>query len=293
MPYYEKLQNKQPTLSFEVFPPKNPTGWESLYSTLAEIRRRSPDFVSVTYGAAGSTRDKTIDLVGRIQRELEIASVAHLTCVGHSKEEIASILAQLQDSGIQGVMALRGDPPKGDTQFVPHPGGFAHASDLIAFADANFQMHLGCACYPEKHPEAVTLAEDILHLKQKQEAGASFAVTQLFFDNANFLRFVAQSRAAGVTLPIIAGIMPVSALSQLARFRDLSGTEIPKSLTDYLGDGDDDTIARRGIDFAVAQCIELLDNGTAGLHFYTLNRSNSTTKITDALREAGYFKRMK
>ncbi|MDR3709592.1 MAG: methylenetetrahydrofolate reductase [NAD(P)H] [Capsulimonadaceae bacterium] len=291
MSYFEKLQAGTPTLSYEVFPPKNPLGWESLYATLAEIRRRTPDFVSVTYGAGGSTRDKTIDLVSRIQRELGLASVAHLTCVGHSRDEIDAILDQLTRAGIEGIMALRGDPPKGDAAFLPHPEGFAHASELIAYIKARYKFRIGCACYPEKHPEAVALRDDIVHLKLKQDQGASVAVSQLFFDNENFKRFIDQVRAAGVTLPIIAGIMPVTGLSQLRRFRELSGTEIPKKLTDFLGEGDDETIAERGIDFGVEQCADLLDSGVAGLHLYTLNRCTSTTRITDALRARGYLPR--
>ena len=287
MPYFEKLLSGVPTLSYEIFPPKNPSGWEALYATLAEIRRRQPDFVSVTYGAGGSTRDKTIDLVSRIQRELDLSSVAHLTCVGHTREEIAQIIEQLSGARVRGLMALRGDPPKGDSEFVPHPGGFAHASDLIAFARRRFASPIGCACYPEKHPEAASLKDDIMQLKLKQDTGASFAVTQLFFDNDAFRRFVDDVRSAGVTLPIVAGIMPVSSLSQLDRFRQLSGTAIPKKLTDFLGEGSDEIVAARGIDFGVEQCAELLDHGVSGLHLYTLNRSKATTKITDALRECG------
>lgn len=289
MSYYEKLKSARPTLSYEVFPPKNFAGWGSLYSTLGEICRRNPDFISVTYGAGGSTREKTIDLVSRIQRELGIPAVAHLTCVGHSRAEISEILDSLQAAGIEGLMALRGDPPRGQAAFVARPDGFAYASELIRFARPAYPFHIGCGFYPEKHPEAATLDEDIAHLKLKQDQGADFAVSQLFFDNEVFYRFRDRARSAGVTIPLIAGIMPVTDLSQLKRFRELSGSNIPTRLIEFLGEGDDAAIRARGVDYGVEQCVDLLNNGISGLHLYTLNKSSSTSKITDRLRRLGFF----
>lgn len=278
-----------PTLSYEFFPPKNPSGWASLYGTLAETLRQSPDFVSVTYGAGGSTRTKTVDLVGRIQGELGIQAMAHLTCVGHSREELRGILEQLWNTGIRHVLALRGDPPKGDTAFRPHPEGFAHASDLIRFIKDNFDFTIGCAFYPEKHVEAKTLEADMETLKLKQDNGADFAVSQLFFDNVNFFRFREKAVAMGVQIPLVAGIMPVLELKQLPRFEEMSGCVIPEALVRALGDGTDAT--QRGVDFATEQCAELLRNGVAGLHLYCLNRHTSVVKITENLRALGHFKR--
>jgi len=289
MSYYDKQQRSEPTLSYEVFPPKNAAGWGALYETLAAISQRSPDFISVTYGAGGSTREKTLDLVSRIQRELEIPGVAHLTCVGHSRQELSGILNALEAAGIGGIMALRGDPPRGQKSFTPHAEGFSHASDLIALARPNFQFRIGCAFYPEKHPEAATLDEDIAYLKLKQDQGADFAVSQLFFDNDAYYRFRERACLAGVAIPLVAGIMPVSSLSQLRRFQDMSGATIPAKLTKFLGEGDDEVITARGIEYGLSQCIELLDNRVAGLHLYTLNRSNATTSITDELRGLGYL----
>jgi methylenetetrahydrofolate reductase (NADPH) len=189
MTFLEKLHQGTPTLSFEFYPPKNSDGWGTLYQTLGSISRRSPDYVTVTYGAGGGTRRKTIDLVGRIQDELGIEAMAHLTCVGHSREELFEILCSLQAAGIKYIMALRGDPPTGQSSFVAHQDGFAYASELIAFIKANFDFHIGCSFYPEKHPEAVSLERDIEVLKLKQDVGADFAVSQNFFDNSTFYAF--------------------------------------------------------------------------------------------------------
>ena len=208
MAFCDKLAAGIPTLSYEFSPPKNPAGWATLYSTLGEISRHSPDFVSVTYGAGGSNRQKTVDLVSRIERELDIESVPHLTCVGHSQEEIREILTTLQSAGIHHLMALRGDAPKHDPQYHPHPDGFIHASDLIQFVKANFDFHIGCAFYPEKHPDAPHLDEDLRWLKHKQDCGAEFATSQLFFDNDVFFEFRDKAARDGITFPLIAGILP-------------------------------------------------------------------------------------
>lgn len=275
------------TLSYEFFPPKNPAGWGTLYATLAETAKQSPDFVSVTYGAGGSTRSKTVDLVGRIQNELGIEAMAHLTCVGHSREELRGILEQLWNAGIRHVLALRGDPPKGDTAFRPHPEGFAHASDLIAFIRKEFDFTIGCAFYPEKHVEAPTLEADMETLKLKQDNGADFAVSQLFFDNANFFRFREKAVAMGITMPLVAGIMPVLDAKQLPRFEELSGCVIPPDLPAFLAESDD--VLARGIEYATRQCDELLKGGVDGLHLYCLNKHASVTRITENLRVLGHF----
>ena len=224
MTFLQKLLAGTPTLSFELFPPKNPAGWGTLYGTLSEISKLSPDYISVTYGAGGSTRLKTVELVVRIQSELGIESMAHLTCVGHSKDEIREILLLLEKSGIRNVLALRGDPPKGDKMFKPHPDGFAHATDLIPFIRNEARLQIGCAFYPEKHMEAVSIDKDLEFLKMKQEAGAQFAISQLFFDNEMFYRFRDKAATMGILIPLVAGIMPVLNLNQLTRFKELSSS---------------------------------------------------------------------
>lgn len=289
MTFCSKLAAGTPTLSYEFSPPKNPAGWATLYSTLGEISRLSPDFVSVTYGAGGSNRQKTVDLVSRIERELDIESVPHLTCVGHSKQEIHEILTTLHSSGIHHLMALRGDAPQHDPSYHPHPDGFAHASDLIEFVKANFDFHIGCAFYPEKHPDAVQIDDDIQWLKHKQECGAEFATSQLFFDNDVFFQFRDKAEGAGITFPLIAGILPVTSLSQLQRIGELSGQDIPRKLLDFLGDGTEKEILERGIAYATDQCRELLQSGAAGVHLYTFNRAVAAVRITKTLRAEGFF----
>ena len=289
MTFCDKLRGGVPTLSYEFSPPKNPAGWATLYSTLGEITRQAPDFVSVTYGAGGSNRQKTVDLVGRIERELDIESVPHLTCVGHSQAEIRDILDTLQGAGIRHLMALRGDAPKNDPRYTPRPDGFAHASDLIEFVKANYRFHVGCAFYPEKHPDAAHLDDDIRWLRFKQECGAEFATSQLFFDNGLFYAFRDRAARAGVTVPLLAGILPVTSLGQLQRIAELSGQDFPKKLLDFLGAGTEKEVLERGIEYATIQCRDLLAHGVAGLHLYTFNRALSAVRITKALRGEGFF----
>ncbi len=289
MPFIDKIKSGKPTLSFELFPPKNINGWATLYATMAEISRLAPDYISVTYGAGGSTRSKTVDLVSRIQDELGIESMAHLTCVGHSKDELKDILQTLVKAGIRNVLALRGDPPKGDTSFKPHPDGFAHATDLIGFIKGNFALNIGCAFYPEKHMEASSLDADIGFLKLKQDQGAQVTISQLFFDNENFYRFRDRCHAQGITMPFVAGIMPVLNLNQLTRFRELSGCLIPETMVAFLSAGNPEEVNQRGVEFATRQCDDLLKHGIAGIHLYSLNQSHSSARITENLRRLGHF----
>ncbi len=285
--FSEKLNKGEPTLSFEFFPPKTPKGWVTLYSTLAELSYLNPDFISVTYGAGGSTRQKTLGLVERIQSELKIESMAHLTCVGHSQTEIAAILKDLEKSEIKNVIALRGDPPKGQTEFKAHANGFSHASELIEYMSQNFSFNIAAACYPEKHIEAESLESDIQYLKLKQDMGAHFAITQLFFDNDDFYRFRDKAVAAGVNIPIIAGVMPVTSLSQLERFKDMAGATIPPKLIQHLNKHND--VISLGVEYGVQQCMDLIKNDTSGLHLYTLNKSDSSMRITKELQNKGLF----
>jgi methylenetetrahydrofolate reductase (NADPH) len=274
MTFIDKLKCGRPTLSYEVFPPKNPAEWGALYETLGRLSKLSPDFISVTYRGGVSTRARTVELVERIQRELEIEAVAHLTCITHTKHELREILFDLQRVGVHNIIALRGDLPKKE-----RADALLHASDLIKLTMADFHFTVACAFYPEKHPDAPTLAEDISYLKYKQDCGASYAVSQFFFDNEAFYRFRDQAAAAGVTIPLVAGIMPVSNLAQLRTFKELSGTEVPTKLLDFLNNGDIATVTERGVDYGANQCEDLLKNGVSGIHLYTLNKSKSTFQI--------------
>ncbi len=277
----------KPVFSFEFFPPKDEAGAEALHRILVdELQPLGPSFVSVTYGAGGSTRERTVGLVGRIKRELGIEAMAHLTCVGSSRDETAAVLDRLNELGIENVLALRGDPPKGETAFRPMAGGFAHASELADFVRSRWKFCLGGACYPEGHPECRDLDLGIQHLKLKVAAGAEFLITQLFFDNAEYLSFVARARAAGISVPIVPGIMPVGNLEQVKRFTSMCGARIPAGLLARLeaAAGDAQAVARIGVEHAAQQCRGLLAAGAPGIHFYTLNKSAATREILRALK---------
>jgi len=276
----------KPLFSFEFFPPKDAAAEVALMDTIQQLRELKPDFVSVTYGAGGSTRTKTIDLVSRIKQEAGIESVAHLTCVGHSKAEIQAILKEISARGIENILALRGDPPKGETTFKAHPDGYRYASELAAAVAQNGQFCFGVAGYPEKHVEAASLEADLQHLKSKVDAGASFVTTQLFFHNGYYFDFVARARALGIQVPIIPGIMPITNVAQIQRFAKLCGAHIPSALSDELVgvQTDPEAVARIGIRHAAEQCRELLQKGAPGIHFYTLNRSYATREILASLR---------
>ncbi len=279
------LSAGRPLFSFEFFPPKDDAAAAQLVSTIAELKLLMPDYVSVTYGAGGSTRTKTLELVARIKNEVGIEGMAHLTCVGHSKAEIQSILKDLAGRGIENVLALRGDPPRGETTFKPHRDGFRYANELAQEVAQN-GFCFGVAGYPEKHPEAPSLAADLQNLKRKVDAGASFVTTQLFFQNAFYFDFVARARAIGIRVPIFPGIMPVTNYSQIQRFTALCGASLPQDLKKELEavQGDLDAVTRIGIRFAAHQCEELLHKGAPGVHFYTLNKSRATREILEHLR---------
>jgi methylenetetrahydrofolate reductase (NADPH) len=282
----EKLGGSSPAISFEFFPPKDQEGVDRLFATVAELSPFAPAYVSVTYGAGGSTRQLTVDLVGRIQREVGIEAMAHLTCVGATRAELAGVLDQLEQNGVQNVIALRGDPPKGSTTFVTPEGGFGHASELAAFVKQRGRFCVAGACYPEKHPEAASLEVDMANLKRKVDAGAEFLITQLFFDNADYFAFVERARSIGITVPIIAGIMPVTNVSQIKRFTAMCGAGMPDALLQKLepAAADADAVGEIGVQHAVEQCRELLAKGAPGVHFYTLNRSRATVEILKRLR---------
>lgn len=282
----ELLACGRPSISFEFFPPKKEAGFDKLRETLASLRELRPTYVSVTYGAGGSTRDRTIELVTGIRADYQIEAMAHLTCVGASWQDLKGILQRLRDGGIENVLALRGDPPADQKTFTPHPDGFTYADQLAASIRENFDFCLGGACYPEVHPEADDAQADLVNLKRKVDAGCEFLITQLFFDNQRYFDFVAQARAAGIGVPIIPGIMPITNVVQIERFTRMCGATIPPELLSELRTLQDDPAAvmALGVAHATAQCVELLQRGAPGIHFYTLNKSPATRTILMAIR---------
>jgi methylenetetrahydrofolate reductase (NADPH) len=282
----DKFTPGTPVISFEFFPPKTDQGVESLYRTVEELRALRPSFVSVTYGAGGSTRERTVDLGVRSKRDLGLESMAHLTCVGSSRAEIAGTLDRLQAGGIENVLALRGDPPKGEDSFQRPTDGFGYASELVGFIrQQGYAFCLGGACYPEGHVESRTLDTDLANLLHKVNAGVEFLVTQLFFRNNDYFAFVRRARTAGIGLPIVPGIMPITNLEQIKRFTTMCGAQIPAPLLRKLEGVADapEQVAAIGIEHATVQCRELLAAGAPGIHFYTLNKSPATRAIYERL----------
>lgn len=275
-----------PVFSFEFFPPKTEEGERNLYGALDALRPLEPSFVSVTWGAGGSTREKTIEIVKRIRASHDLEAMAHFTCVGATVDELRGALDQMREAGIDNVLPLRGDPPRGETRFVATEGGLRYASDLVHLAAAEYDFCLAGACYPEVHPEAPDADADLAHLCEKVEAGARVLITQLFFDNEAYFRFVERARAAGIDVPIVAGIMPITNAEQVKRFTSMCGATIPEPLLDALDQraGDPEAVADLGVAYATLQCAELLARGAPGIHFYTLNRSPATRAILSALR---------
>jgi len=277
----------RPVFSFEFFPPKTDKGFDDLRATIVELKALEPGFVSVTYGAGGSTRDRTIDLVSYIKNDVGMEAMAHLTCVGSSRAEVTRTLDRLQAAGIENVIALRGDPPQGQASFVPHPDGLTYASDLIRLIRAQHRPFcIAAAGYPETHVEAASPEEDLAHLVEKVDAGAEVIITQLFFDNACYFDFLERARAAGVEVPIVPGIMPITNLAQIERFTKLCGASIPAALHQKLQSiqGDSEAVVEMGVEHAYEQCKGLLSHGAPGIHFYTLNRSRSTRDIVTRLK---------
>lgn len=282
----ELLATGRPSFSFEFFPPKTEEGSAHLLETIESLRDLDPTYVSVTYGAGGSTRDLTIDLVRRIKTEFGIEPMAHLTCVGSNRDEIKGIVDRLAESGVENILALRGDPPKGQTQFQAVDGGFHYACELAAFLREHWRFCIGGACYPEGHTEAVSLDTDITHLRAKVAAGAEFLVTQLFFDNQRYYDFLQKVRAAGIGVPIVPGLMPITNVEQVERFTRMCGATIPEPLLSELQRLRDrpEAVLSLGVAHATAQCLDLLAKGAHGIHFYTLNKSAATRTILTALR---------
>ncbi|MBI4702979.1 MAG: methylenetetrahydrofolate reductase [NAD(P)H] [Deltaproteobacteria bacterium] len=282
----QMLDRREPVVSFEFFPPRSEQAEEELFRTVDALRACRPSFVSVTYGAQGNTRDLTLDLVARIKRELAMEPLAHLTCVGSGRDEIRRVLDRLLAAGIENVLALRGDPPPGEGRFQAPPGGFAHASELVSFVrEQGLPLCIGAACYPEGHPDCPELEQDLDHLKHKVGCGVDFLITQLFFDNQDYFAFVRRARSAGIEVPIVPGLMPVTNVAQIHRFTKICGARIPQELYRRLRivERDPAAVVAAGVLWTVTQGAELLAKGVPGLHFYTLNKSSATLAVHAAL----------
>ncbi|MGH2867218.1 MAG: methylenetetrahydrofolate reductase [NAD(P)H] [Solirubrobacteraceae bacterium] len=277
---------EEPIFSFEFFPPKTDAGERVLGLALESLRQLGPDFVSVTYGAGGSSRGRTLELTKWIKQELGIEAMAHLSCVGATREELEATLDDMRDGGIENILALRGDPPRGETDWKPHPGGLSYSTELAGLIQDGYDTCIGGACFPEVHPEAPDLAHDLRFLKEKVDSGVSFLITQLFFDTELYFRFVDEARAAGIDVPILPGIMPITDLNQIKTITGMCGATIPTALREALDwrSHDPEAVHQLGVSYATLQCAELLARGAPGVHFYTLNRSPATRAILSALK---------
>lgn len=280
------LASGRRSFSFELFPPKTSEGERLLWQTVREIEALHPTFVSVTYGAGGSTQDRTVRITGEIARDTSLTPVGHLTCVGASRADLIDVIGQYSDEGVRTILALRGDPPAGlGAPWEPHPGGLDHAVELVELLRESGDFSIGVAAFPEGHPESADREQDARILALKQQAGASFAITQLFFRVEDYVQMVDLAEASGCTMPIVPGIMPVTNVSQIERFAALSGAVFPVDIAERFAAvaHDDEAVIRLGIEVAAQMCQELLEAGAPGLHFYTLNRSRSTIEVYQAL----------
>ena len=289
------LEERRPVFSFEFFPPKTDEGRRTLEGTLETLKDDAPDYVSVTYGAGGTTRERTVDITKWIKQDLGIEAMAHFTCVGATKEELRATLDEIEAAGVENVLALRGDPPAGQDEWVQTEGGLLYSTELIELLEEHYGFAVGAAAFPEVHPQAASSESDIEFLKAKQDAGASFLITQLFYDNEFYFDFVARAREADVTVPIIPGVMPVTNLRNIRRITELCKSEIPEPFERQLEAREDDPQALQdlGVAYATLQCVDLLARGAPGIHFYTLNRSPATRAILAALRAAQPWTRAK
>ncbi len=282
----ELLAGPAPVFSFEFFPPKTPRGEQNLYAALRELGALEPGFVSVTYGAGGSTREKTIEIVKHIKREYGLEAMAHFTCVGATVAQLYGTLDEMQRAGIENVLALRGDPPAGQEAWTKTEGGLEYSSELVALIKARYPYAIGAACFPETHIHATSPEDDLAHVAEKVAAGVDFLITQLFFDNAVYFDFVSRARAHGIGVPIIPGIMPITQAGQIERMAAMCGASIPAALHHEmrLRAETPEAVLDLGVAYATLQCAELLAAGAPGIHFYTLNRSPATRAILGALK---------
>jgi methylenetetrahydrofolate reductase (NADPH) len=289
----ETLGRPEPIFSIEFFPPKTPEKVDELFETVEALKPLDPTFVSVTYGAGGATRDGTVEIATRIKQDHGLEAMAHLSCVGETREGLIEILDRFQAAGIENVLALRGDPPRGEPNFQAPEGGLSSAAELAGFISERYDFTIGGTCFPEVHPDAPNLEADLAYLKTKVAAGATFLITQLFFDNRLYFDFVASARAAGIDVPIIPGVIPIATYSQVARICDLCQASIPMELSgamEALG-GDASAEALLGVAYAARQCDELLAGGAPGIHFYALNRAPGTRAVLSALRASRPWER--
>ena len=285
----EILDSKR-TISCEFFPPKTADGMDVVFRAVDRLQPFNPDFVSVTYGAGGSTRGFTEEIVTKIKSEAQLEVMAHQTCVGQTQEEVHDSLARLEAAGIENVIALRGDLPQGDNAGAPAKSGFSHASDLIGHIRGNFDFGVAAACYPEGHTESADLDADMEHTKLRVSQGADFLITQLFYNNNHYFDFVERAQKSGINVPILPGVLPILTTSQVRRFTTLCGAKIPPELDkqlDKFGE-DDDAVRELGVEHATRQVRELWDAGVPGVHFYVLNRSYSVSKILANLDLQGH-----
>jgi methylenetetrahydrofolate reductase (NADPH) len=282
----ELLARDEPVFSFEFFPPKTEQGERNLYAALAELQTLEPAFVSVTYGAGGSTREKTIAIVKHIKEEYGLEAMAHITCVSATVPELRATLEEMQAAGIDNVLALRGDPPAGEQDWVKTEGGLEYSRELVELIRTDYPFAIGAACFPETHIHAASPEADVEYLAEKVAAGVDFLITQLFFDNSFYFDFVARARAIGIAVPIVPGILPITQIGQLERMTSVCGASIPAALRQELHAREDspEAVIDFGVAYATLQCAELLAAGAPGIHFYTLNRSPATRAILGALK---------
>jgi methylenetetrahydrofolate reductase (NADPH) len=291
----EIIATQAPTFSVEFFPPKTEEATEQLYATARELAPLEPDFVSVTYGAGGSTRDGTVEITKALKDEVGFETMAHLSCVGETTEGLGRTLDRIAEAGIENVFALRGDPPRGQEDFVQPEGGLASAAELAAFIGSGWDFSVGGACFPEVHPEAPDLDTDLAYLKTKVDSGARFLITQLFFDNQVYFDFVRAVRARGIEVPVLAGVIPVASFAQTKRICELCDASIPAPLEAAFAaaGGDADREFELGVAYASQQCAELLIGGAPGIHFYALNRAPATRAVLGALRASRPWERVR
>jgi methylenetetrahydrofolate reductase (NADPH) len=277
--------SQEKTFSFEFFPPKDEISAVDFGINVGRLMKLSPSFVTVTYGAGGSNQEKTFALVDYLENKIGLTTIAHYTCVNATREKVDADLKYLQSKKIDNLMLLRGDPPKGESSFVPPKNGFRYASELIAYVEGSYDFCVAGAAYVEKHPEAGSMEEDLLNLKKKTNAGAEFLITQLFFDNKYYFDFIKKARKQGINCRIIPGIIPITSYQQIERFTSMSSTNIPRKLTDAIlkHKNDPGRMYEIGVEFTIRQCQELLANGAPGIHFYTLNKSRAAVEIFEAL----------
>jgi methylenetetrahydrofolate reductase (NADPH) len=289
----EIITAEEPVFSFEFFPPKTEQGEQNLYVALGDLQALDPAFVSVTYGAGGSSREKTIEIVKRIKDEFGLEAMAHFTCVAATEAELRATLDEMRGAGIENVLALRGDPPDGEQAWTKTEGGLEYSRELVELIGADYDFAIGAACFPETHIHADSAESDLRYLAEKVDAGVDFLITQMFFDNDFYFDFVRRARGAGVTVPIIPGVMPITKVGQVERMAKMCGSEIPEGLRQELHAREDDAeaVLDFGVAYATLQCAELLAAGASGIHFYTLNRSPATRAILSALKLARPWER--